>query len=1289
MKNKKIKLTYLLLIPLVFVVILQGILPFSTLFISKTRETLVQNATNIDSYLVENRKVVLENAMLSQWSEISSETVFLDSALSKLLRENQITIEDFLSNKIIQREYVESIFKELLAYLRRDNTCGLFLILANDKDINVANDYVGFFLRDSDPTTRTQSDSDILFERGDKNLARGAGIALDSSWNSQFRLMGNGNRAADDFFYKPYILAKENSDANMSDLAYWSMPFILEDHKMDNHEMITYSIPLCFDGKIYGILGTEVSTAYIANSYLNVRDLDRNHNAGYAIAIKQADESYIIISGKGLLYDSIRRNNKDFVLEETSYKDLYKVKDSAIGTQNIYSLKSELKLYEGKIPYENKDWVLCGFVSEDSIFSLGNSLYQIILSVILICALIGVVIMLIVVRYISRPVYRLMDSVRGGMNGLLSFKPSNIVEVDELHEVVKHLTEVEKNTEKQLLEEKERYRIALESSNDVFFTYREKARTIEIVNSKSYNGIWNIDDFWEKAVLPILSAEDQSSLLEHIKGEDIIGEIEVAFNTSQGYHFMEINWKKVIDKESDDRTVVGYIRDIHDAKIKELEQKKRQILDPVTGFYLLSYGKELLEKADKKDGILIIIDVCDFESIVNDNGLTFGDLILNELAHLVKKHIKELGLNNEILIRADSRAFLIFLSKVSIASTKKLLNEIEEEFSSIIRSESVVLKFNAGVVKSENEDYKTLINKAYSALNESRRKGSEIEEYNNSIKIRERSFGEIISQNNIDNMSLSSLLLNLFDRASSITAALDLTVEHLSKHFPIKDLLVTSFSGEYLYGIVDYCWKYTKTPKGIDPVYHLKERDYQEMNKLAALHGLIAMKDAVDTKAIFQKNLGPRDGIVFYMSDNGIYSGSIFFVGLDEGILQDKETFDLLCEVSTIIQNRFNQERHDQSAQAKSDFLARMSHEIRTPMNGIIGMSEIALQEGQSKEVIIDCLRKVRASSDYLLGLLNDILDMSKIESGKMTLSKNDFDLIKLLDELHPVLDGQFIEKKQSFISNIDLKHNYFHGDALRISQVLINLLGNAVKYSNSGATTILTVKELSIESNVALVYFEVKDEGFGIAEEDKQKIFGVFEQLSNSSNLRQGSGLGLSICNRLIHMMNSEIFLDSKIGEGSKFYFTLELPIAEEIRCEKEKEVENIDLQDVNILVAEDNELNMEIIRAFIEKEGCHVDSAYNGKEAVDIFTNSSKGYYQMIFMDVMMPCMDGLEATHAIRTSSHPDGETIPIIAVSANAFDEDIKMSFASGMNAHLSKPVDPKLLEAMLQKYSSKK
>ena len=228
MKNKKRKIIYLLLIPLIFVVILQGLLPFSTLNFLKTKETLAQNAVNIDSYLVENRKVVLENAMLDQWNEISSESIFLDSALKELLKENDITIEEFLNNKIIQRKYVENIFGELLDYLRRDNTCGVFLILANDKDIDNANDYVGVFVRDSDPTTRTQSDSDLLFERGDKTLARSFGIALDSSWNTMFSFLGNGVRAADDFFYKPYILAKNNPEALITDLAYWSLPSYLK-----------------------------------------------------------------------------------------------------------------------------------------------------------------------------------------------------------------------------------------------------------------------------------------------------------------------------------------------------------------------------------------------------------------------------------------------------------------------------------------------------------------------------------------------------------------------------------------------------------------------------------------------------------------------------------------------------------------------------------------------------------------------------------------------------------------------------------------------------------------------------------------------------------------------------------------------------------------------------------------------------------------------------------------------------------------------------------------------------
>lgn len=1294
MKQRKRKLMYLLLIPLMLVVLLQGILPFSILLTSRTKETMAHNAADIDSYLVENRRVVLQNAMLDQWSEISSESVFLNTALKTLLTEQQTDVNGFLRDQEMQRIYIQQVFDELLTYLRRNSTCGLFLILGNDADITVPQDYMGFFLRDSDPTTRTESDSDLLFERGDKALARGSGIALDNSWNSVFHFLGSGVRNADDFFYTPYLLAQQNTDADMVDLGYWSMPFILEDHVMDNHQMITYSIPLCYDGKIYGIVGTEISTSYIGSSYLPVRDLDRNQNAGYAIAIDLGDGTYQIISGKGPLFDSIRRENERYSLEDTEYRDLFRVKDSTIGTQDIYSVMSKLNLYGGKVPYENKDWVLCGFVTEDSIFSLGNQLYRSILTTIVLCALVGVIIMLIVVRYISAPVYRLMDSVRGGMEGLLGFRPSNIVEIDELHQVVQNLTEMERSTEKQLIEEKERYRIALESSNDVFFTYRQKEQTIEIVNSKGYDRLWKISEFWENVIIPSVSREDQKLLKELALDKKTDRHIQIYLMVPENPEgrWTEINWKTFLDKQTGDRTIVGYIRDIHKTKLRELEQEKRQKLDPVTGFYRLQQGENVLEQARRQQpqGELILLDICDFSSIVKNYGLIFGDVILNEVAELAKKHTRKICADKQILIRADSNAFLMWLPEANQTVCRQMLNVMQEQFSSIIRQNALVLKFRAGMATAANETTQELICRVQSALNTARRRDYEIVQWTPLYGLEGcGSFGEIVSQNYIDEMGLASLLLNLFDRSASVTAALDLTACRLSKQFPLQDLLVTSFSGDYLYGMVEYCWKHEETPDGLDPIYHCSEAEYQKMNRAAQMHTLLAMEEAADTDAIFQRDFCEKQGIVFSMADNGQYSGSIFFVGIDPALLEDKDSYDLLCEIGTIIQNRINQDHHDQSAQAKSDFLARMSHEIRTPMNGIIGMTEIALQDGQTEQVRLDCLKKVRASSDYLLGLLNDILDMSKIESGKMSLSKNDFDLSNLLDELHSVLDGDFAEKGQTFQTEVHLTHTWVHGDALRISQVLINLLGNAVKYSESGAETLLTVRESAIENNRASIYFAVSDQGAGISEKDRQRIFGVFEQLGNASSYRQGSGLGLAICNRLIHMMDSEILLDSELGKGSTFYFTLELPLADVPKQSTEENLSEVDLSEVRVLVAEDNELNMEIIRSFLEDLGCHVDSAFNGQQAVEVFKESPKGNYHMIFMDVMMPVMDGLEAARLIRTSGHPDCETIPIIAVSANAFDEDIKRSLASGMNAHLSKPIEQKKLIQVVQRFARRK
>lgn len=1291
MKRRKRRLTLLLLIPLMLVVLLQGILPFSMLLVSKVKETMERNAVDIDSFLVENRRVVLQSAMINQWSEVRSEASYLDTALETMLAKQHRDVRAFLADPQLQRDYAQIVFNELLSYLRTGNTCGLFLILSNDKDIHEAQDYIGFFLRDSDPTTRTATDSDLLFERGDKSLARESSIALDSSWFPTFQFLGSGVRKADDFFYTPYQQALNNIDADMVDLGYWAEPFILEDHPLDNHQMITYSIPLCHDGVVYGILGTEISLGYLSSSYLPVRDLDRNQNAGYALAIDHGQGEYTPIAGKGTLFDSIRQKGKSYRLEETDHRELFRVRDSSIGTQGIYSVVSPLSLYSANVPYENTAWALCGFVTEDSIFALGNQLYRSILTTILFCALAGLAFMLLVVRYITAPVYRLMDSVRGGLKGLREFRPSNIQEVDELHQVVQSLTESEISSEHQLMEEKERYRIALESSNDIFFTYRQDAHTLEVVNSNGNDGIWPIREFWDRTISPAVSIADQSLLIALMRGSktELHAQLLLTVPGLQGGRWSEINGKTVFDQQSGCRTVVGYVRDIHKEKLRELEQENQQKLDPVTGFYRLKQGLAALSEARKQSpaGMLVLLDIYRFSSIVQTHGLTFGDVLLSEAAKLTDSHCRRLC-PQSLLIRAGADSFLLWLPGAEADGCRRLLAALQADFSGIIRQSTLELIFCAGLAPAAKEPAEELLQRVRIALSEALQRGCAIVQWEaeQHPAVLCDPFSEIVSQDSVTRMSLASVLLNLFDRSASVSAALDLAACCLAKQFPLADLLVTAFNSDHLSGMVRYCWKDPEMPEGMDSVYHCSEAEYRSMNQAAQLRQLRPMEEAADRASIFRNPADTRQGIFFPMADNGKYSGSIFFVGIAPAVLGNKSQANLLWEIGTIIQNRLNQEHHDQSAQAKSDFLARMSHEIRTPMNGIIGMTEIALQENQSEQVRLDCLKKVRTSSDYLLGLLNDILDMSKIESGKMTLVKEDFDLSNLLDELHPVLDSGFAEKDQTFQTDIQLIHHWFHADALRISQVLINLLGNAIKYSDRGTKTLLTVKETPLDENTSSIYFAVTDQGVGISQEDHQRIFGVFEQLDNATAQRQGSGLGLSICNRLIHMMDSEILLSSELGRGSTFSFTLKLPVALAPQQKTVEAADQVDLTGIRVLVAEDNELNLEIIQVFLEDMGCVVDSACNGRQALEIFQASPEGTYRMIFMDVMMPVMDGLEATYRIRTCGHPDSERIPIIAVSANAFDEDIKRSLSSGMNAHLSKPIEPGKLKRAVQHYA---
>ncbi len=1279
MGKRKRSLMFILLVPLLLVVLLQGVLPFSMLLVSRTKETLVDNEVNIDNSMVENRSVILENAMVDQWSAVQKESTYLGSELYQYLNQNTLTMQEFIENREHKQAYCQMVFPELLNYLQRDSSSGIFLILANEEA--EGGEYTGFFLRDSDPTSQTDSYSDLLLERGDKTLSQESEISLDSGWTTNFHFQDPGERSSDDFFYEPYLLALENTDVDMSSLYYWSMPFILEDNALDSHRMITYSVPLIKDGKIYGILGTEVSLSYLEKSYLSVQDLERMQSAGYVLAVAKEDGQYAWIAGKGALFEAVCQDSDTFTLEESGHKNLLHVKGAKVGTQDIYAVTSSLRLYGKQIPYENTDWVLCGLVTEKSIFNLGNQLYYAILSTILFCALLGMLVMSVVVIRILKPVHRLMDSVRGGSAGLKAFQESRILEVDELHDVVEGLTDREQKARNQLNEEKERYRMAVESSGDIFFTYREKYETLEIINSRSHDGLWSMETFREQILKRFFSPADQKRCAELLqKGGVISGEFNLKIKGEEEGHWIAFTGKEVSDPESQERRVVGYVRDIHESKTRELEQKAKEQRDPVTGFFWLQPGKEAIEasRKEKPEGILALFDLNQFSYIVGNCGLTFGDVILEEFS----KNIRELQESKEqdksVFVRAGSDEFMVWTPGSTREECEKAVAVLRERFRSLVRESALDLEFRAGMTLASSKDTQALlIRRAGIALAEAKQSEKDFVFWDDvtDSAAQPKPFGEIVSQGYSVQNGLASLALNLFDRDFAMEASLDLMALRLERAFGLKNLFITSFQEEYLTGSLMYEWKHQTGKDGWTVVRHYTEAETQRRKKEALEHRLIPLKKKIPG--------GETVGLVMPMWDSGRYSGDIMLLGIDEEVLSDTGKNATLSEICTILQNCINQKRHDQSARAKSEFLARMSHEIRTPMNGIIGMTEIALREEQSEEKRLDCLKKVQSSSKYLLSLLNDILDMSKIESGKMSLVEEQFDLQGVLLNLHSVLDGRFLEKKQTFRTEISLSHTGYLGDSLRLTQVLVNLLGNAVKYSGEDTEICLTVEETEEKNGCSSLFFAVQDQGIGIAREDQHRIFRNFEQVDISAARQQGTGLGLAISNRLIHMMGSEIHLESEPGKGSCFSFTLQLKRTTVEAKPAEAEDERDSFAGTRVLVAEDNALNMEILCCFLEELGCTPEGAENGELALEKFRQSPEGYYQLILMDVMMPVMDGLEAAHQIRLLDRTDSTTVPIVAVSANAFDEDIRRSLASGMNAHLSKPVEMKKLKEILR------
>ena len=380
---------------------------------------------------------------------------------------------------------------------------------------------------------------------------------------------------------------------------------------------------------------------------------------------------------------------------------------------------------------------------------------------------------------------------------------------------------------------------------------------------------------------------------------------------------------------------------------------------------------------------------------------------------------------------------------------------------------------------------------------------------------------------------------------------------------------------------------------------------------------------------------------------------------------------------------------------AKTDFLSNMSHDIRTPMNAIIGITSLIRHDAGNKAKVIEYADKIDISSQHLLGIINDVLDMSKIEAGKTVFKYSDFSILDLVQELDTIFHTQIYEKQQTLtIIKENIQHEWVNGDQVHLMQIFSNLLSNAVKYTQEGGEIQFFVEECETKSSVYAKYrFLVSDNGMGMSADFKDTIFDAFTRAESSlTNKIQGTGLGMAITKNLVEAMGGTIDVESELGQGSCFEVLMDLKIAEDrtvalaAQEETDKQDGNI-LQGMKFLCAEDNELNAEILTELLKIEGAECTICENGEEILKAFEQSAPGDYDMILMDVQMPVMNGYEATKAIRRSSHELAKTIPIIAMTANAFSEDIQHSLAAGMNAHVSKPVEMKVLEKTIRSIKS--
>ena len=769
------------------------------------------------------------------------------------------------------------------------------------------------------------------------------------------------------------------------------------------------------------------------------------------------------------------------------------------------------------------------------------------------------------------------------------------------------------------------------------------------------------------------------------------------FKGKTGHFWCRVTLSVILGREEGPdkhQLVVGIVEDITRQRDVEDALEAARSQDNLTGLYNKESGirlvQEYLESGREpgEDCALMLLDMDDFEDVNQKEGSVFADVILLEVADILRA---EAG-PDSIPVRLGGDEFMLLIKRCDKARAKVIGPRIAGLVKNVMANseKEIHVSVSIGMCSTEVvQEYNGLYRCAESTLKYVKEHGkgqaacyldtsNELGTFLTQVYTEEHAVSAIDRDTVYQGDDLISFALDLLGKAKNINDAVLLLLSRIGKTYHLDRVSILEANRAFLTYHFSYQWARNRADLQMNQEFYVTEEEFD------------ACANMYDEDGLADRNI--RDGISRIASclhagiwDYGEYAGSMSFEIDQENYAWTEEQRKLLKELVKIVPSFIMKSKADAVSQAKTDFLSRMSHEIRTPMNAISGMTTIAKSVLEDRDKALECLNKIESANNYLLALINDILDMSRIESGKLELSYEPVDLAELMNSLEDLFCVQAAQKglKLGFEYRVN-ERQLLMADGLRLNQVLVNIIGNAIKFTDRGGV-LVKVEELPTEPSAGeetntkqtvAIRFSVLDTGIGIDPAHTARIFNAFEQeQANTAAHYGGTGLGLSISSRLVQMMGGSLEVRSQVGQGSEFYFTLPFSYADESLEAPEKRLasEEACFEGRSILLAEDNELNREIAQTILEMNGFVVTCARDGLETLEIFCSGEPGRFDAILMDIRMPVMDGLESARRIRTSGRPDARTIPIIALTANAFDEDTKKSIESGMDGHLSKPL----------------